>query len=102
MKEVCANGHDYKQKGCVSCELLYRHSQYRITVDQDTALLKQQIEFMKDALQAAFNSGAFICRWRGIGEKPADHWHWCLPCRVRHWLTPGHYLRPDVELRSND
>jgi hypothetical protein len=58
---------------------------------------EQQAERFKDALQAAFNAGAFICPLAGRDDKPENHARYCQACRVRGWLTSGWYLRPDAD-----
>jgi hypothetical protein len=51
-----------------------------------------QRDQMKDALQFAFNRGAFPCPMAGRQDKPKDHAWACISCRVRGWLTPGWFL----------
>jgi hypothetical protein len=57
------------------------------------------LDTIKDALQYAYNNGAFICPVAGH-EKPDGHLYACQSCRVRGWLTPGWYLVPETELRA--
>lgn len=59
------------------------------------------IDRMKDALQSAFNRGAFICPLAGQ-DKPDNHVRYCEPCTVRAWLTPGWYLKSDTKLLAEE
>lgn len=54
------------------------------------------VDLMLDALQSAYNSGAFICPLAGRDDKPDNHGHYCEPCSVRAWLIASkRYCKPE-------
>jgi hypothetical protein len=61
-----------------------------LSLDRDTMTVDQ----LKDAVQFAFNCGAYKCPLAGK-EKPVDHASACLSCRIRKALSPERYLKPD-------
>lgn len=58
------------------------------------------VELLKQSLQFAYNAGAFLCPLAGQ-DKPDAHVDWCQACRVRAWLTPGHFLKPETSFRPD-
>jgi hypothetical protein len=63
----------------------------RMTVDQ-----------LKDAVQYAFNHGAYVCPLAGK-DKPEDHAIHCQACRIRKALSDERYLKPEGdEFRISD
>lgn len=68
-------------------------------LDGERQQQEQLIEDMKDALQLAFNDGAFHCPMAGRERSP-EHVRVCTACSVRAMLTGTRFLRDGADAKQ--